>query len=237
MQRLEELMGHVRRCHSELQIRHFVVVKGGAFCDYGALRQALREVHTRVGIVRELFFRIEEAEIDIAEKRDEIDRMSVRRLSTQKANVQLRRLTSQLVDMNRDLGERAYELAHCYAIACALKDKIEGEHGPLTPALHAKLDVQMWEHRLRLDAATEIRMQGRLQPSTVQSIRSLPSATRRSIIAAISDRVSFLEWHDAQSYDLPEIGNVMEGEEVLKYVADTDRSSRRIGSADYAAQS
>lgn len=235
MDRLKELMGHVRRCHSATQIHHFIVVKGGAFCDYGALRQALRETHTRVGVVRECLLRIAEAELDSEEAEDALpysneieyaidtdDRERCRKHS--RAKIATVRAQTRLDDLRDDLRERSYELSHFYAISCALKDEVEKRHGELTPELHASLDMTMWVHRMRMNAAHDLMTHGRVQSSTLQTVQSLPAVFRKQLTHQINDPKGLIEWAGDVEYTLPEIQKVLTEEEVCAYVADADRA-------------
>lgn len=235
-------MGHVRRCHSATQIHHFIVVKGGAFCDYGALRQALRETHTRVGVVRELMLQIAEAELDVEGFESPSDETVSNQwidciVDPRRAAISSTRARTKLAALKDDLTERAYELSHFYAISCALKDKIEGEHGTLTPDLHAKLDAEMWEHRLRLDAGRELKLGG-VRSSTSESISSLGRDARRRIQSELAYHPGSLAvWAGAQDYELPVIEHVLSGEEVCRYVSDADSSRRGIRGPDHAQAS
>ena len=244
MERLQELLGHVRRCHSATQIHHFIVVKGGAFCDYGALRQALRETHTRVGVVKELLLQIAEAELDVSdleEREDAESRLvSIERFGAEavydprRREIELTRARTKLSALQDDLTERAYELSHFYAVACAIKDKVEADRGMLTPELHAKLDSEMWTQRLLLDVAHELRMDGKVHTSTLQLIESLPRQQRQTMLDDISDPMKLMEWASQVDYNIPEIKHVLSGEEVIKYVADADSPRPRLREPDHA---
>lgn len=218
-------MPHVRRCHSAVQIQHFIVTKGGAFCDYGALRQALREVHGRVSVVREKLFRVRELEIDVAEHECACngltqDTASKTDFDRDRDHVKLARSMSELEETKLSLMERAEELALFYAIACALKDRIEEGGQTLTPARHAFLDGQMWVHRMRLDIDSDRRTTGKVSRGVMECVAALPPELRK-----LARQPIMQNW----DYQLPPIENVMTGQEVIEYVANNSRE--RIGSS------
>jgi len=239
MERLSELLEHVRRVHSPTQIQHFIVTKGGAFCDYGALRQALREVHGRVGVVREKLFRVYELEIDAAalEQLDEYDKDNncETHFDAQRDGVKMARLLCDLEEVRHQLRERAEELAQFYACACALKDKVERDRGKLTPELHDQLDREMWAHRLGLDAASDLRVSGKVSRGVLDCIAALPASLRSNIpgFSGGGPAKNLMRWaSNAQRYTLPKLEAVMTAEEIIDYVADTDRARLGPGEAD-----
>ena len=219
MEQLEELLTHTRQSHSALQIEHFIVVKGGAFCDYGALRQSLRELRGRVSVVKEGLFKLRELEIDIEELLESSDK---------RTQVDLDRVRFEQTTLERDVAERAFELSQFYAIAAALKAKIEHEHGELTPELHAKLDAEMWEHRLMFDAAYELRSSSTLSSGLHQLIAALPFDARSRIMGKIMQPQSLIAWVNQHRYELPAALPALSAKEVCNYVAHDDCTRRRV---------
>ena len=223
MDRLPELLGHLRRTHSNVQIRHQIVTKGGAFCDYGALRCCLRDLDGKRKVVRDLVFRLREIQLELEEKRLPVDG----HIAKGRAAIAMDRLNAEFDDLQGLLNERCYELANFYAVAVALKDRIEEEEGPLTLDRHEHLEMDMWEHRYMLDAADDLRQSPLVHPSTMRSIRSLPREVRSRILSKIMRPDVLINWADQLDYQLPDVPLIKSREEVIRHVADADRCRLR----------
>lgn len=228
-------MGHVRRAHSPVQIESFIVKKGGAMCDYGALRQALRELHTRVGVVRDLYFRIARIEIDIdevkAQQEGEIDLPpDWNSFDVMRAEVREYELACQLAESQRDLRERTDEMAQFYAIACALKDRIE-ESGELTRERHIGLENGYWIHRLSIQVGLDILEAGRVRRPTLETITALPDPMRQHMMRNVIESGDPAGWVKSMTYSLPPMSRIPSQKEVLDYVLDPDRASLGAGLA------
>ncbi len=229
MERLPELLIHLRRSHSEIQIKHMMVTKGGAFCDYGAFRQSLRELHGRKEVCQALMFEIEGLEVDLEESRYKAegihpDSSTHNIYDKRRAKIDVDRIRIKSDEAERTLAERVYEFSHLYAVACALKDRLE-EGGELTSERHYELEMDMWVHRWKLDAADEIRHEGKVSRQTLRNVNSLPLGPRSYLRMLIMHPQELLSEADQLKYELPPLPPLIDESEVYAYVSDPNSIS------------
>lgn len=178
-----ELLADLRVGHAEFQLDHFVIAGNGVTL-WGSYQQALRELRTREVALREGGFAARRAEIRLARAKqatraanDAQDRIAAMEASLEQDEAEA--ALQSILPRQRDLGR---EHAHLVARAVELRAAL----GPLSPARIQQLDAEHWYTVVRRRASLELLANGRVEPSTIGLIASLPGPQRSRILTALS---------------------------------------------------
>lgn len=168
LSRLSELLPLVRRHHDAVQVDSFITAKSG-LTVWGCLRQALREIDTRIdGLLGAL--------IDIETRRKR------RNLATTGSELERVREQLALASAERSAQETANEFLRFYSQACAAADSL----GPTTEADRERLDLEFWYVTLKSQAAEDMISTGRVKGSTVRHAACLPDPWRRRLLSELT---------------------------------------------------
>ncbi len=130
---------------------------GRAGTPWGQYQQCLREIHTR----------------RLADRED-----------------QKRQNEAWFEDRN-DIGaardERSIELDIFVKVALELRAQIIAEHGELTPETIDRLDADLWMHRLRISAATDLFRFGSVSSETIELMLSCPIEMRKDLLDEVQN--------------------------------------------------
>lgn len=166
MNDLKSLLAFHRPFHSNLQIDRWIIGKSGC-TDYGMFKQALRELHSRLSALTNLWLDIEDTEAARPIKRTDIVRKAMR-------------LEGQRSTFEDTLREFARFLQH----ARILHARLIGNE-PLTPERIEQLDREEWYAQLERMAAIECATFGRASQGTLDSVMALDSAAREPLLQTL----------------------------------------------------
>lgn len=159
-QLVDSLMQDHRPFHSDFQIDHFIVGRAGT--PWGRYQQCLREIATRVDAINE-------------------DEYAIRRieLKAERANGnKVVYLRHRLERLHETLRDRRRELRRFTALAAALKAGL----GVVDEERRAQLDADLWYQRLRMMAARDLIMHGRVSEGTMDLCLSCPVEMRVALV-------------------------------------------------------
>lgn len=176
---LQSLLDDHQLGMSDFQDDYFVTLKTGTTL-YGQYKQALRELYTRTKSLKNILCENELLQIDIEEIRFQLDEMkecSENNFAKRRKNVELKRKIMHKEESDRSLRDTAREWSRFYQQAQSLKAEI----GNITPERRRRLEMEMWEIRVKEKAAADFLTLGRLQKDTIELMNSLPLQSRRNI--------------------------------------------------------
>jgi hypothetical protein len=201
---LDDLLKDHQLYHSDFQMDYFITVRSGG-TTYGCYKQSLRELYKRHRGLRELLSTKQLILIDI----DELQAKKEQNEFEERRNrVKLQQKQEGMADLDRNIADTERELNRFYQQACALKKSL----GTIDDEKRTKLDMDMWEHKLKAMAAIDFITKGRLDTNTVEFVNALPRAWRAKILAAIKDHDKLIPWFEGQ--ELPEIPKLLVAEPV-----------------------
>lgn len=132
-------------------------IVGRAGTAWGQYQQCLREIHTR---------RMSTVD-DIKRMRNSIE--------------------EERTEIALAIKERCDELDIFIELAKNLSDQIIAEHGELTPETIDRLDADLWMHRLRISAATDLFRFGSVSSETIELMLSCPIEMRKDLLDEVQN--------------------------------------------------
>jgi len=175
---------------SKFQDDYFVTMRAGGTL-YGQYKQALRELYKRYRGLRESVFEKQRKDIDIEELR-ETAKTAESKFDRQRANVDLQEQIIKMEEADRVIKDTKREFINFYAQAIFYKEQL----GELTEAKKDLLEREMWAHKCKGMAATDIILQGRFSSGTIDLLRSFPTEMRDSVLAEIKNHDQLLGWFE-----------------------------------------
>jgi len=202
MSRLKELLDDHQTGMSQFQDDYLVTTRAGGTL-YGQYKQALRELYTRLRGLREATISREHLLIDIEELAEKKSKESG--YTQRRAEVDYKHKVMLLEEADRVIKDTQREFTRFYQQADYLKKQL----GDLTPEKRHKLDMEMWEFRIKEMAVIDWITQGRLRNSTYEFLQSSPEEMKVRMAKAIQDQTKTIEWYENRKYfvseDLPQI--------------------------------
>ena len=182
--------------HSKFQIDNFITIRGGE-TQYGQYKQSLRELFRRYRGLKELYVGRELLQVDI----DELSSKKAKKFEKRRNDINLAKHRMSMEDLERNIFDTEREFKQFYAQANYLKSQI----GELTPEKRNKLDIEMWEHKLKTMVAVDYITKGRIGENALVFIRSIPKSIRSKLLDSIKNQAELMEWFDNFDTPLPEI--------------------------------
>ena len=177
---IQELLKDHHSYMTRFQHDHFVTGKAGT--PYAQYKQSLRELKARIGNLREMYADHDLLLVDIDEKKH-IAKTSKDEFVRRRAEIEVTRISRGIVDHDNHIKEIEGEALSFYRQAVQLK-KIVGE---LTPEIEDQHTKEMWEYRIKKDAALEIMTAGRPSKGTVDMAISLKGDLRKTLLDSFNN--------------------------------------------------
>lgn len=183
---------------SKFQDDYLVTLRAGGTL-YGQYKQALRELYKRFRGLRELTCKHERLLIDIEELEEKLE--SEEGFDLKRSRVNYKEKVMLTEESTRAINDTEREFKRFYQQASYLKEEI----GDLTDEKRHKLDMEMWEFKIKEMAAIDIVSAGRIRNVTYEFLSSAPKSMKRRIALELSDSDGLIEWYDTkEEYHLPE---------------------------------
>lgn len=180
---LHALLADHQMYQSDHQMDFFVTIRLGA-TPYGQYKQALREVFKRYRGLKELLPARDLLALDIEELEAKTRRVFQRARTRHRRRIELTKLRMGLEDLDRNIHETQRGFDHFQAQASALRAVLVPE-GELTPELRARLDREMWHHKIRAMAAVDLVTTGGLRENTVTFLQASPPEWRKPLLKEV----------------------------------------------------
>lgn len=165
---LEDLLAWANPHHSGWQLENAIVKREGGRHPYGMLRQALRELHSKVRVLRPAYI-----ERDRLRHRVEHDR--------DLADYDLRLAELDLENMEHDISHMEREAISFWHQASVLMAVL----GPLTRERIRELDHQWWVYIFTRECRLELATAGRLSKPMVEKLASMDPNDTAAILKGI----------------------------------------------------
>ena len=177
---IQELLKDHHSYMTRFQHDHFVTGKAGT--PYAQYKQSLRELKSRIANLREMYADHELILVDIDEKKH-IAKTSENEFERRRAEIEVGRLSIGVGDHSNHIKEVEEETLSFYRQAVQLK-KIVGE---LTPEIEDQYTKEMWEYKVKKDAALEIMATGRPSKGTIDMAISLKGDLRKTLLDSFNN--------------------------------------------------
>ena len=200
LENLKELLDDHEIYHSNFQIDNFITVRAGETL-FGQYKQSLRELFKRYRGLKELYVAKELLLVDMEELEFNQKNHPGSIFERRRDKINLAKYCMNLEDLERNISHTEREFRRFYGQANTLKAEI----GDLTISKRNKLDLEMWEHKLKSMVAVDYITKGRIGENALTFIRSIPKEIRKPLLAEIKDQRALLEWFDNFDTPLPEI--------------------------------
>ena len=200
LENLKELLDDHELYHSNFQIDNFITVRAGETL-FGQYKQSLRELFKRYRGLKELYVAKELLLVDMEELEFNQKNHPGSIFERRRDKINLAKYCMNLEDLERNISHTEREFRRFYGQANTLKAEI----GDLTISKRNKLDLEMWEHKLKSMVAVDYITKGRIGENALTFIRSIPKEIRKPLLAEIKDQRALLEWFDNFDTPLPEI--------------------------------
>lgn len=180
MIRISDLLAFHQEFHSNLQMDRFITAAAGG-TPWGMFKQALRELATRYEALK-----------------TDLQRLShLTGTHLDPAHAQMQRDT-----LCRTIRDREREFVRFYAQACALKEML----GPINPDRIDQLDMEMWTHRARWEAAADLASGQPISRRTIDLIQALPEEVRAPVWVQIRhDPGGLIDWFVSFEPPMPDL--------------------------------
>lgn len=210
MENLNTLLAHHRLFHTQYQHDNFITKRAGGTL-YGQYKQSLRELYSRIRGIRDGWYRLKKAQIEMSEKELEIkevvataanetDPISKQKLElkTQILELDLKHMQMAQEENTRVVKETVEELRRFYAQADWLYKQLVAQYGDLTPEILYQLDKEMWIYKAKEKMAVDYLANGRLSNTTFELIVSMPETEKKTIYKQIKEGgpQSFIAWYE-----------------------------------------
>jgi len=172
--------------HDQFQLDYLITVKSGGTTAYGQYMQAVRELATRDGSLKELSFQKEELLIDIQEQKTIIET----EIQSAEDDIKVERAKIMLRRKEMGLEGHAFRVKHTqrehdrFEEQCTHLKKIVG---PLTEETKREYEKVYWMERAKQMAAIDFGLGGGLQRATYELLLSFPISIRHKILQDITE--------------------------------------------------
>jgi hypothetical protein len=194
LNRLKELLDDHQTGMSQFQDDNLVTVRAGGTL-YGQYKQALRELYKRFRGLRESTCERERLVIDIEELSEKI--LDCEGFEKRRAEVDYKHKVMLMEEANRAIMDTRREFTRFYQQAAYLKDQL----GELTPEKRHKLDIEMWEFRIKEMAVIDWITNGRLRNSTYEFLQATPPEMKLRLVESLRDQNNTIEWYENKEKD------------------------------------
>jgi len=177
---ISELLKDHHSYMTRFQHDHFVTGKAGT--PYAQYKQSLRELKARITNLREMYADHELLLVDIDQQKH-IANTSEDEFESRRAEIEVKRISIGITDHGNHIKEIEGEALSFYRQATQLK-KIVGE---LTPEKEDQYTKEMWEYKIKKDAALEIMATGRPSKGTIDMAISLKGELRETLLTAFNN--------------------------------------------------
>lgn len=172
---LTTILSDHRHFHSDWQCDYAITVRAGG-TPYGCYIQSVRELHKRWRGLRELY-----------------------------GNAKASDCPAERFEAAGVIRDTEREFLRFYGQAVALRRTLGlADDETMPDEMRERLDVEMWEYRLRAMAAVDFITTGRIQRGTVELLQACPPAMRQSIYSVVLQperHEELIQWyltHDPQ---------------------------------------
>ena len=190
---------------SQFQDDYLVTTRAGGTL-YGQYKQSLRELYKRFRGLRELTSNNARLQIDIEELEWKIKTEQEKDFKLKRLEVDYKEKVMLMEESQRAISDTKREFMRFYQQAAHLKEKI----GDLTDEKRHKLDMEMWEFKIKEMAVIDWISSGRLRNSTFEFLHSCPKEMKTRIAQELQNQNKLIEWYDNKEElhipeDLPKI--------------------------------
>ena len=185
--------------HSTWQIDNTITAKSGGTL-YGCYRQACRETHKRWRGLRDQYYQMRIAELDLREM------LELEQDERQQHDTERKRL--EIVESRQVLRDSEREFLRFAGQALACRRALGLADGETMPEdMRERLDAEFWEYQVRCLAAVDFITSGRLSKNVVELLVATRGATRQRLAAEILDTEAherLVAWYLSHEPELPE---------------------------------
>jgi len=178
---LNQILNDHSSNHSDLQIESFNIATNG-ITEYGQYIQTIRELKVRYGNLKRMYCEKELLEVDLEELQCNKD--FANNFDKKRNEINIKKKFMSLEDISRNIKDSETEFYKFYLLAKDLKSKI----GELTEERKNQLDKEMWLIKIKLMAATDLKLCGNLRSSTIEMINFLPEDMKSEIIKCFDEK-------------------------------------------------
>jgi hypothetical protein len=186
--------------HSTWQIDTAITAKAGGTL-YGCYRQACRETHKRWRGLRDLYYQIRIAELDLEDLKAAGDIDERKRLDIERKRLEVVESRQVIRDSEREFLRFAGQ-----ALACRRAlGLVDSETMP--EEMRERLDAEFWEYQIRCLAAVDFITQGRLSKNVVELLVATHGDTRQRLAREILDanaHENLVGWYLSHEPEFPE---------------------------------
>ena len=195
---IQELLKDHRSHMTEFQHDHFVTGKAGT--PYAQYKQSLRELNSRIDVLREEYASLEYLKISIDEKAHDSENHE-NEFERRRAGIDYEKMTRQISSNERRIKEIEVETFSFYRHAVQLKEII----GELTPEKEKQYEQELWEYKVKKLAALEIMANGKLGISTLDMAISLKGDLRQTVLEALNNPGKLVEEIETKSEEYTKV--------------------------------
>ena len=203
MYTLDQLLQDNQTGHSTLQQDYFITVRSGG-TKYGMYKQALRELYKRWRGLKDIYTAKQLAQVDIDELESKIACDYANIFDKKRDVINLNKKKVDMNETDKVISETEREFQRFYQQACALKTEI----GELTEEKRNKLDIEMWQYKIKEMAALDYISTGRISKNVSELIMCIPSDMRQDILIEIKQPEKLIQWIENANQKFPEIENI-----------------------------
>ena len=197
---IQELLKDHTNYMTKFQHDHFVTGKAGT--PYAQYKQSLRELSARITTLRDFYAEYDLMIVDLDEKKHLVE-TSDNEFERRRAAIEITRLERGMLGHERHTKEIEEETLSFYSQAVQLR-KVVGE---LTPEKEDQYTKEMWEYRVKKDAALEIMSTGRPSKGTIDMAISLKGELRETVLAALNNPEKLVQELQEKSEEYTKIIN------------------------------
>jgi len=189
---IHELLKDHQAHMTEFQHDHFVTGKAGT--PYAQYKQSLRELSSRIDILRDEYASLEYLKISIDEKAHDKENHE-NEFERRRAAVDHKKMVRQISSNERQIKSVETEILSFYRHAVQLKAIV----GELTPEKEEQYTIELWEYKVKKMAALEIMTNGKLGISTLDLAISLKGDLRQTVLEAFNNPGKLVEEVESKS--------------------------------------
>jgi len=186
---LKELLNDHQTGMSQFQDDYLVTTRAGGTL-YGQYKQSLRELYKRFRGLRELTSNNAKLQIDIEEL--ELELKSATGFPKKRKEVDYKEKIMLMEESERVIKDTRREFNRFYQQAAYLKEQI----GELTDEKRHRLDMEMWEFRIKEMAVIDWVTIGRLRNNTFEFLHACPKDMKIRLSHMLKEQDKLVEWYD-----------------------------------------
>ena len=204
---LKELLDDHQTGMSRFQDDYLITTRAGGTL-YGQYKQSLRELYKRFRGLRELTSNNARLQVDIEELEWKIKKNQEKDFELKRIEIDYKEKVMLMEESQRAIKDTKREFMRFYQQAAYLKGKI----GDLTDEKRHKLDMEMWEFKIKEMAVIDWITNGRIRNNTFEFLHACPKDMKMKLAKSIKlqNQDALIEWYDTKEEqhipnDLPEI--------------------------------